>query len=159
MASHNSSLTQEDGKLVLESLLAILRETNSQSALLVDKSGQIMITAGNIDSFDVTTFGSLCAGDFSANDQLAQILGEDEFSTLFHRGSSDLVFLSDVAKRFILVVVFDERAILGMVRIVVKRVAVKLTDYFFAKMISTSVQADSPLMGAFDEIDSLLSSW
>jgi predicted regulator of Ras-like GTPase activity (Roadblock/LC7/MglB family) len=88
--------------------------------------------AGGAPEFDSTAFASLAAADFSANDQLASMIGEQEFSSLFHQGEKESMYLADVAKRVILVVLFDDRATLGMIRIKVKTVVRELTDIFRA---------------------------
>ena len=72
---------------------------------------------GEPPTFDATTFASLAAADFSANDQLARLLGEPEFGALVHQGERDSMYLLDIARRAILVVLFDGRTTLGLVKL------------------------------------------
>ena len=56
-------------------------------------AGQLLASVGEQMSFDPTAFASLTAADFSANDQLAQMLGEPEFASLFHQGEKESMYL------------------------------------------------------------------
>ena len=81
-------------------------------------------------TFDATAFATLTAADFSANDQLAKLVGETDFSTLFHQGEKESIYLADVARRLILVVLFDNRTTLGLVRLRMKQAVQELTLLF-----------------------------
>ena len=48
------------------------------------------------------------------------MLGEPEFGALFHQGERESMYLADVARRVILVVLFDNRTTLGLVKLRVK---------------------------------------
>ena len=80
----------------------------------------MVATVGEPPAFDATAFASLTAADFSANDQLARMLGESEFGALFHQGERESMYLADIARRVILVVLFDNRTTLGLVKLRVK---------------------------------------
>jgi predicted regulator of Ras-like GTPase activity (Roadblock/LC7/MglB family) len=106
----------------LSEVLARLRQdANARAVFLIDKNGQQMAADGEIDQFDSTSLASLTAGNVAATDSLAKLIGEREFSVLFHEGQRDHIHISIVAKRAILLVIFDERSSLGLVRLRVKR--------------------------------------
>jgi predicted regulator of Ras-like GTPase activity (Roadblock/LC7/MglB family) len=111
-------------------LQAFLYDSGARCALLIDRAGQLVTTAGEKPEFDSTAFASLAAADFSANDQLASMIGESEFSSLFHQGEKESMYLADVARRVILVVLFDNRTTLGLIRIKVKAVVRELAEVF-----------------------------
>jgi predicted regulator of Ras-like GTPase activity (Roadblock/LC7/MglB family) len=153
------SLNEGDYQRITEHLSALLRESNARCALLVDRTGQLLANAGEQLSFDPAAFASLTAADFSANDQLAKMIGEPEFASLFHQGEKESMYLADVARRVILVVLFDQRTTVGMVRLRVKRTVGDLAHVFeemFGRAAEPGApQADGPLAGADDEIDKL----
>ncbi len=131
--SHQSvswSFEERDASQIDELLQSFLYESHARCALLIDRTGQLITMAGERPGFDSTAFASLAAADFSANDQLASMIGEPEFSSLFHQGEKESMYLADVAKRVILVVLFDDRATLGMIRIKVRNVVRELTAIF-----------------------------
>ena len=151
------SFTEEDFGAITQSLQRFLYESNARCALLVDRTGQLVATVGEQPTFDPTAFATLTAADFSANDQLAKLIGETDFNSLFHQGEKESMYLADVARRVILVVLFDNRTTLGLVRLKMKDVVAELTRLFeqvFARA-RTSAAAPSVLAGADDEIDRL----
>jgi predicted regulator of Ras-like GTPase activity (Roadblock/LC7/MglB family) len=124
------SFEERDFQRIDRLLQSFLYDSNARAALLVDRTGQLVTSAGEKPAFDTTAFSSLAAADFSANDQLASMIGENEFSSLFHQGEKESMYLADVARRVILVVLFDNRTTLGMIRIKVKGVVRELAEIF-----------------------------
>ena len=95
---------------------------------LLDKNGQNIASAGDLDGIDTTSLASLTAGNVAATDGLAKLIGEKEFSILFHEGENEHLHINVVASRGILVVLFDERSSLGLVRLRVKKASVELSE-------------------------------
>src|ERR1700729_951222 len=124
------SFTEDDYGAITQSLQRFLYESNARCALLVDRTGQLVTTVGEPPTFDPTAFATLTAADFSANDQLARLIGEADFNTLFHQGEKESMYLSDVARRVILVVLFDTRTTLGLVRLKTRATVEELTRLF-----------------------------
>ena len=151
------SFTEDDYGAILRSLQQFLYDSNARSALLVDRSGQLVATVGEPPQFDPTAFATLTAADFSANDQLARLIGETEFNSLFHQGEQESMYLVDIARRVILVILFDNRTTLGLVRLKVKHAVEELTRLFAEMFQRSREQTSSPniLAGAEDEIDRL----
>ncbi|MGW4898210.1 roadblock/LC7 domain-containing protein [Kitasatospora sp. NPDC004240] len=108
-------------KQLEEALRRLRQEANAKAVFLIDKNGRQLAAAGEVEQFDTTSLASLTAGNMAATDGLAKLIGEREFSALFHEGQQDQIHISIVAKRAILVVIFDERSSLGLVRLRVKR--------------------------------------
>ena len=152
------SFREDDSRKIETVLAGFLRESNARTALIVDRTGQLVATVGEPPTFDPTAFASLTAADFSANDQLARMLGEPEFGALFHQGERESMYLADVARRVILVVLFDNRTTLGLVRLKMKETVNELTRLFeqvFARPTQTQGGGPGLLSGADDEIDKL----
>src|SRR4030088_505000 len=124
------SFTEDDFAAITQSLQRFLHDSNARCALLVDRSGQLVATVGEQPKFDPTAFATLTAADFSANDQLAKLIGESDFNSLFHQGEKESMYLADVARRVILVVLFDNGTTLGPVRLKMKRPVDELTKLF-----------------------------
>ena len=70
------SFREEDYRRIQTILTDFLRESSARTALIVDRTGQLVATVGEPPAFDPTAFATLTAADFSANDQLARMLGE-----------------------------------------------------------------------------------
>jgi predicted regulator of Ras-like GTPase activity (Roadblock/LC7/MglB family) len=157
VGSASWSFTEEDFGAITRALQKFLGETNARCALLVDRSGQLVATVGEQPNFDPTAFATLTAADFSANDQLAQLIGETDFNSLFHQGEKESMYLADVARRVILVALFDNRTTLGLVRLKIKDTVIELTKLFQDVFGRAKGAAKQPgfLAGADDEIDKL----
>jgi predicted regulator of Ras-like GTPase activity (Roadblock/LC7/MglB family) len=158
--SANWSFTPEDFSAMTASLKRFLSETNSICALLVDRSGQLVTTVGDADGIDTTTFATLTAADYSANDQLAKLVGEKDFASLFHQGEKS-VYVADIARRWILVVIFDSRTTVGLVRLRMKAELDELTllvDRVFSRGRNGAASKERLLEGADDEIDKLFNN-
>ncbi len=121
---------KEDIELIGKSLLSFLKNANAQCALLVDKDGHLVTQEGESSVYDMDTISALVAGSFAATRQMAKLLGEDEFSLMFHQGKKDNIQLSLVGDRTILAVIFDDRTTLGMVRLYSSQVSSKLGQIF-----------------------------
>jgi predicted regulator of Ras-like GTPase activity (Roadblock/LC7/MglB family) len=159
------SFTEDDFQAITGSLQRFLYDSNARCALLVDRAGQLVATVGEPPTFDATAFASLTAADFSANDQLARLIGERDFTTLFHQGERESMYLADVARRVILVVLFDNRTTLGLVRLKMRGVVEELSRTFEGVFTRAAAgQGGQPgglqappglLAGAEDEIERL----
>jgi predicted regulator of Ras-like GTPase activity (Roadblock/LC7/MglB family) len=153
------SFTPDDFSAITDSLKRFLGETNSLCALLVDRSGQLVTTVGDSTGLDTTAFATLTAADYSANDQLAKLVGEKDFASLFHQGEKS-IYVADVARRWILVIIFDSRTTVGLVRLRMKAELDELTllvDRVFSRG-RNGTEPEHLLAGADDEIDKLFNT-
>lgn len=159
MSAGSWSLGESDYRRISEPLTELLRESDARCAMVVDRTGQLLATVGEALSFDPTVFASLTAADFSANDELAKMIGEPEFASLFHQGEKESMYLADVGRRLILVVLFDQRTTVGLVRLRVKRTVQDLSQLLSEILGRPHGQPESQegglLEGAEDEIDKL----
>ena len=136
-------------------------DANAKIVFLVDKNGQQIAAKGDLDKVDATSLASLTAGNVAATDGLARLIGEKEFSILFHEGERDNIHISIVGQRLILVVIFDERSSLGLVRLRVRKAAADLEEILnqmASKAANEGAVAQSPFAEITDDdIDKLFS--
>lgn len=123
-------LYDEDFRKLQQTLRRLRQESDATFVLLVDKNGQRIASVGDVEALDVTALASLTAGNVAATDGLARILGEREFSVLLHEGEKENIHLSIVAGKVILVVIFEDRSSLGLVRLRVRQATAELADAF-----------------------------
>ncbi len=136
-------------------------DANAKIVFLVDKNGQQIAAKGDLDKVDTTSLASLTAGNVAATDGLARLIGEKEFSILFHEGERDNIHISIVGQRLILVVIFDERSSLGLVRLRVRKAAAELEE-ILNQMASKAAERGEAPASPFaeitdDDIDALFS--
>jgi len=163
MANPLMVMYDEEFKQINAVLDKLLREANAKVIFLVDKNGQLISGVGETERFDTTSLASLTAGNIAATGGLAKLIGEKEFSILFHEGEKDNLHISIVAGRVILVVLFDTRSSLGLVRLRVKKASEELATIFDRLMQKAeekekSGETDFPFAEITDDdIDNLFS--
>ncbi len=163
MLGPQSSLVMydEEYQRILLLLERLLRESNSKVIFLVDKNGQLIAATGETANLDTTSLASLTAGNIAATGGLAKLIGEKEFSILFHEGEKDNIHISIISGRVILVVIFDHRSSLGLVRLRVKKASKDLAlvlEDLVSKTEKESISSNTPSPFAEitdDDIDNL----
>ena len=146
---------EEESKRINAALARLLGEAKAKSIFLIDKNGQLIASCGETQGMDMASLASLTAGNIAATGGLAQLIGEREFSILFHEGEHDNLHISIVAKKVILLVIFDQRSSLGLVRLRVKRASEELSQIFqavFQKAEEKSGETKQILETRFAEI-------
>lgn len=106
------------------------KQSNLKVVFLSDKNGQLIASAGETHDIDTTSLASLTAENIAATGGIARLLGEKEFTILFHEGEKDNIHISLIGQRVILVVIFDQRSSLGLVRLRVKKASETLVRIF-----------------------------
>jgi len=163
MPFENVNIFEQDFWEINKNLEQLRKEANAESILLIDKAGQLITSIGDVTSIDMSAFASLSAADFAATSQLALLIGETEFTTLFHQGKNLSLYVSIVAQSVILVVIFGQKTTLGLVRLRVNNISRKLDLIFtriFEKLGSAKEEKQRDFSEDFfkeadDEIDNL----
>ena len=159
----NLVVYEEEFQRISSVLARLWVDANAKIVFLVDKNGQQIAAQGDLESLDTTSLASLTAGNVAATDGLAKLIGEKEFPVLFHEGEKDNVYIAIVDQRVILVIIFDERSSLGLVRLRVRKATQDLERVFVAIQRKVEEEKerrqdgiDSPFAEITDEdIDSL----
>lgn len=142
----------------LKSVISLFSvECAARVVLLVDRDGQTIAFHGEIGDMDTTSFSSLAAGNVAATSSMAKLIGEDVFPSVVHEGERESIFIS-VIGRSLLVVVFDERSTLGLVKIRAKKASHQVAAILDeAQKESAAYTAQSSVFAEItdDDIDSL----
>ena len=157
MASPQMVMYEEEFAQVQAVTDRLVQDANAQVVFVVDKNGQLISASGDTGGLDTTSLASLAAGNIAATGGIAQLLREKEFATQYHEGERSNVHIQVVGGRVILVVIFDNRTSLGLVRLRVKRANEHLTRIFETVMAKTQDPfASSPFAEITDDdIDNL----
>ncbi len=108
----------------------LVREANAKVVFTIDKNGQLIAASGDSEQLDTTSLASLTAGNIAATGGMAKLLRENEFTTQFHEGERANIHIQLVGNRIILVVIFDNKTSLGLVRLRVKKASEELNIIF-----------------------------
>ncbi len=155
--SNQLVMYEEELNQIQEVCDKLSRDANAQAVLVIDKNGQAIAQSGDVDHLDVTSLSSLTAGNVAATGGIASLLEEKEFAGQFHEGESTNVHISIVGERVILLVLFDERSSLGLVRLRVRKAAILLAQVLEV-LVKKSEDGSQPSILAEitdDDIDNL----
>ncbi len=119
---------EEQIEQIEKTLRRLIKDAQAKCVLLVDKDGHLITRQGFTQSLDTTALAALLAGSFASTREIARLVGEPEFSVLFHQGKKDHIHISLVGERTILAVIFDDRTTIGMVRLYAKEVSESLNQ-------------------------------
>jgi predicted regulator of Ras-like GTPase activity (Roadblock/LC7/MglB family) len=120
---YDVAIHEEAARRIGGVLSHFLSESGAIDALLVDRSGQLMVRGGAARALDDVSLSALAAGAFSSTAAMARILGEPEFTVLFHQGTRESIHVAAVDDRAILLAIFDGQTTVGMVRLFAKEAA------------------------------------
>ncbi len=112
---------------IKENIEKLLQQSDAKAVLLVDRDGNLITNAGETERVDLESFATLAAADFAATSQLAELIGEQQFHTLYHQGERDHLYFQALVRNIIIAVIFDQRTTLGLVRVRVKHAAETLS--------------------------------
>lgn len=119
----NIVITKEDLEKINFYLNKVVSSSLAQSVLLIDRSGQLIAQYGNTMDIDVLSLAALTAANFGATAEIARILGEEEFTLLFHKGKNENVYFTALGEHVILVTLFNDKTSLGLIRLRINQIA------------------------------------
>ena len=120
MSAYDVAIHEDAAQRIQGVLAQFLAESGAVDALLIDRSGQLLVQGGTERSLDTVSLSALAAGAFSSTAAMARLLGEPEFTMLFHQGINENIHVTAVDDHVILLAIFDGRTTVGMVRLFAK---------------------------------------
>jgi predicted regulator of Ras-like GTPase activity (Roadblock/LC7/MglB family) len=123
----NIVITKKDMKKINYCLNKMVSSSMAHSVLLIDRSGQLIAHHGNTPEIDILSLSALTAANFGATAEIARMLGEEEFTLLFHKGRSENVYFSTIGEHVIIVTLFDNQTSLGLIRLQINKIIDELS--------------------------------
>jgi len=95
--------------------------------LFIDMAGSIIakLDNGKVD-YEVYSLAALAAANFGAVNAMANMIGEEEFSLLFHKGDKENIYFNKVTEDFLLITIFGPEVSLGLIRLKTNELIEKL---------------------------------
>ena len=126
---HTVDLNKKQFESIEEILSEELIELGIRCVLLIDLAGNIIV---NLDDgeleHDIYSLAALAAGNFGAVSAMAKIVGEEDFSLLFHKGESESIHFSKIDDELLLVTIFGKNVSLGFLRLKVTEATKKIKN-------------------------------
>lgn len=114
-------VSEKDTAMIEDCLERLVGDTNANYSMLLDKSGQVIASRGDTQRQDITALGALLAGTFASSREVARLLREKDFRVLFQQGVKENIFTELIEEQWMLVVMFDKRTHIGLVKVLAKR--------------------------------------
>ena len=109
---------EEDVQRLDRALQRMLHQSLAKCVLLVNRNdGSLITSQGTLDDLDTVSLGALAAGAFASAREIARLVGEPEFSVLFHQGEREHVHVNLAGSNGLLMTLFDDRTTVGLIRI------------------------------------------
>ncbi len=111
-------VSQEQLEKIDEILSEQLIKIGVDCVIIIDMAGNIITAKDNgASKYDVYSFAALAAGNFATVDAMAKLVGEQEFSLLFHKGTDCNIHFSKVDEELLLITMFGKHISLGFLRL------------------------------------------
>ena len=124
----NIIITKKDQEQINLCLNKMVSSSFAHCVLLVDRSGQLIAHRGNSPTIDILSLAVLTAANFGATAEIARLLGEEEFTLLFHKGRAENVYFSAIGDHAIMVTLFNDDTSLGLIRLRINKVIDELSS-------------------------------
>jgi predicted regulator of Ras-like GTPase activity (Roadblock/LC7/MglB family) len=123
----NIIITKKDQETINTYLNKMVSSSLAHCVLLVDRSGQLIAHRGNSPTIDILSLAVLTAANFGATAEIARLLGEEEFTLLFHKGRTENVYFSAIGDHAIMVTLFNDDTSLGLIRLRINKIIEELS--------------------------------
>jgi len=123
----NIIITKKDLEKIDLCLNKMISSSRAHSVLLIDRSGQLIAHHGSAPGVDILSLSALTAANFGATAEIARILGEEEFTLLFHKGKTENVYFSAIGEHVLMVTLFDDNTSLGLIRLQINKIVDELS--------------------------------
>src|SRR5436853_6539727 len=109
-------LIEDDIQRLDDELRELLAQTDATTALIIDKGGFLITSAGDNRQFDLTTIAALASGAFMANQTIANLVHETNFNSVYQQGEKFSMLVMGVDEESLLVIIFKATVSVGAVK-------------------------------------------
>jgi len=123
-------IREEDLVDLDRALQHMLRQSLAKCVLLINRDdGSLITSQGFLEDLDTISLAALAAGAFASAREIARLVGEPEFSVLFHQGEREHVHVNLAGSHGLLMTLFDDRTTVGLVRICAREACAHLREH------------------------------
>jgi len=119
-------LTKNEVHKIEEVIEVELLQGGADHVIMIDMSGNLLLERGSLRVDDIMSLAVLSAANFAATAQIAKLIGEEDFSLLFHKGDKRNIHFSRLGKGHLMITLFNDNISLGLIRLKSNNVAQKL---------------------------------
>ncbi|MFB3882135.1 MAG: roadblock/LC7 domain-containing protein [Armatimonadota bacterium] len=120
-------ITQTHLDEIEDALGEMLQGSKASSVILVNGDDGGLVTAkGATGELDTVSLAALAAGAFASTREIARLVGEPEFTVLFHQGKRQHVHVSVAGDHCLLMTLFTDETTVGMVRLCARKACLRI---------------------------------
>lgn len=148
----NETETIMNQSLSIDGVLSeLVHNTEALTALLISRHGICLGQSGNGTMLNATALAALVAGMFSATKEVANIVGEAQFSILLQQGEKRHIHISLIGDKSMMVIVFEDYSRIGRVRLAAKKISHTLVNLLNQNISKTEDAAQDLSIPDFKE--------
>ncbi|MGV8074004.1 MAG: roadblock/LC7 domain-containing protein [Syntrophobacteraceae bacterium] len=110
-------LTKNEMCSIEEIIEKELLSSGAHHVIIADTSGNLIMERGSLHVPDILSLAVLLAANFAATAEIARMIGETDFSLLFHKGDKENIHFSRLGSNHIIITLFDDTVSLGLIRL------------------------------------------
>lgn len=135
-------------------LSQLVTKANLLLAVLINKDGRLLTNQGSLELVDTVSLAALVAGNSASTLAIANLVGETEFSTMYHQGRDKHIYIAVVDDNTFLALIFDDRTNIDRVKVFARQFDRQLKTALAQVYNKTEDQVDLDLgMSQFDGVD------
>ncbi len=101
------------GDIVADELL----DSGAELVVVADLSGNLILRCGSLEMEDIFSLAALSAANFAATAQIAKLIGEEDFTLMFHKGGKRNIHFSRLGSDYLIITLFNDNVSLGLIRL------------------------------------------
>jgi predicted regulator of Ras-like GTPase activity (Roadblock/LC7/MglB family) len=110
-------LTKNDIRKLEGIIAEKLLDSGAEHVIVVDLSGNLLMHSGSLEMSNIFSLAALSAANFAATAQIAKLIGEEDFTLLFHKGDKRNIHFSRLGKDYLIITLFNDNVSLGLIRL------------------------------------------
>lgn len=110
-------ITKNEVKKLQDIIKRELLDAGAEHVIIVDLAGNLILESGSLQMDDIMSLAVLSAANFAATAQIAKLIGEEDFTLLFHKGDKRNIHFNRLGKDYIIITLFDDSVSLGLIRL------------------------------------------
>ncbi|SPF39857.1 Roadblock/LC7 family protein [Syntrophobacter sp. SbD1] len=113
----NLVLTKNDIGKLEEIISDQLLDSGAEHVVVADLSGNLIMERGSLEMDDVFSLAAVSAANFAATAEIARLIGEQDFTLMYHKGGKRNVHFSRLARDYLIITLFNDNVSLGLIRL------------------------------------------
>lgn len=114
-------------------------------AVLINRDGRVLTHQGNLSQVDIVSLAALVAGNTASTLAIANLVGEAEFSAMYHQGKDKNIYIDSMDENTFLSVVFDDQTNIDRVKVFIRQFERQLKEALYLVYAKDENQIDLDL--------------